>query len=131
MITVVSRWEQTQMPAEYEFKMWRQLKVFGITRFIFTPKLLNNGVEEYDTMEECLAQLDPKLPRCFLEPTGYKDMYDLAQVRGPIALILGSTTNHNMMHADIDETYRIHEPAKSDMYPTSAAAIALAFRYGQ
>lgn len=131
MITVVARWEETQLPSEYEFKMWRQLKAFGITRFIFTPILLDNGIEEYATMSECLDALSPEVSRCFLEPTGIKGMKEFSEVRGPIALILGSTTNSNMSLARLEETYRINEPTKSEMYPVSAAAIALAIRYGQ
>lgn len=133
MITVIARWESTQLPPEYEWKQWRQLKNWGITRFIFTPvfPVAGGSVEQYATMEECLVVAGPG-NRVFLEPTGTKGMSELPPREEPVIFVLGNTAMHNLsMQPSVDELYRINEPSKTDMYPTSAAAIALAYWVGQ
>ena len=131
MITVVARWEDSQMPAELEWRMWRQLKCFNIMRFIFTPvmpEMSGIDIEQYDTMQECLDAAGPD-NRAFLEPSGYNTLHDLPQ--GDITLILGNTNHSNIEHAQVNETYKIMCPSPGHLYPTGAAAVALAFWYGQ
>ena len=133
MITIVARWEHTQMPAEVEWRMWRQLKAFGINRFLFTPvmsKLSNVNIEQYPTMKEALSHITEG-NRVFLESTGRNSINDLPSRNEDIVFILGSTTRNNVKFMLPEESFRIAEPMVSDMYPTSAAAIALAFWHGQ
>ena len=132
-MTVVARWETSQMPADLEWRMWRQLKNFGIDRFVFVPiadELENVDIEQYATMEEALSTV-PDGNRVFLEPTGYNTMHDLPQRNEDVVFIFGSTAINNVKHMRVNESYRIAEPIQTDMYPTSAAAVALAFWYGQ
>ena len=132
MITIVSRWELQQMPPELELRMWRQLVNFGISRFIFVPRtdVLNTKVTQYNTMQEALTHVSPD-NRVFLESTGAKGMYDLPPRDEDVTFILGNSTRHNLAHARLNELYRIQEPRTTNMYPTSAAAIALAYWVGQ
>ena len=136
-ITVVARWETTQMDAELEWRMWRQLRgAFGIDDFIFVPVVQDMdrvAVRQAPTMREALAVLPPDTHRCFLEPTGYNTVMDMPR-EGDIALIVGSTAQDNMAHAQVNETYSIATAGGTQhnhLYGTNAAAIALAVRYGQ
>jgi hypothetical protein len=131
MITVIARWEDTQMPADVEYQMWRQLKgAYGIDRLIFTPVVETAfNVEQYDNMMTCLLKADAEASRVFLEPSGYNPVGDIPQ--GDITLILGNTAMSNMEHAQVNETYSIASPASAHLYGISAASIALAIRYGQ
>lgn len=134
-VTVVARWETGQMSPLKEWKMWRQLKgAFEIDRFIFVPVqeyMKGHSFEQYDTMEEALASLSEFTSRCFLEPSGYNSVEALPH--GDIALIIGNTDKHNMEHAHVNETFAIKSPAgiSAHLYGTNAAAIALAYEYGQ
>ena len=133
MITIVSRWEKTQIPPAIEWIMWGQLKNFGVKRFIFVPvteEMKNINVEQYDTMEEALSKVSTK-NRVFLESTGTKGMNDLPPSDEDVTFILGSTFSSNVKFAKEDELYRINEPRVTDMHPISAASIALAFWFGQ
>jgi hypothetical protein len=132
MITVVARWETTQMPPETEFQLWRQLRgAFQINRMVFVPimpSMVNYSISQYDTMEEALASCTGE--RVFLEPTGTKGMHDIPE--GDIVLVLGDSGNSNLQYAQDDETYIINTPSvKTHLYGVNAAAIALAIRYGQ
>lgn len=131
MITVVARWEQTQMPPEVEWQLWRQLRgAFEIDRLVFVPErpeMKAYHVDQYSTMEEALASTVGQ--RVFLEPTGTKGMHDIPE--GDIVLITGNTDNDNLQFAKEDETYKIKSPRRTHLYPSEAAAIALAVRYGQ
>ncbi len=131
MITIVARWEQSQMSPTVEWQLWRQLRgAFKINRMIFMPvmsEMADFHVDQFDTMAEALDDVVGE--RAFLEPTGYNNMSDLPQ--GDIVLIFGNTSQHNMEHANVNETYRINSPQRTHLYPTEAAAIALAIRYGQ
>ena len=133
MITVIAWWETVQMEPELEWRMWRQLKgAFGIDRFIFLPVLPSMEgyvFDQYDSVQEALATLPDGTQRVFLEPTGYRSMYDIPQ--GDIALILGNTDQGNMSEAQVNETYQIKTPGSADLYGINAASIALAFGYGQ
>lgn len=131
MITVVARWETAQMPPAAEYQLWRQLKgAFKVQKIIFVPVVPMEGyhLEQYDTMDEALAAAGGG-DRVFLEPNGTKGMGDIPQ--GDIILITGSTDAHNMEYAQVNETYKIASPVRAHLYPTEAAAIALAIRYGQ
>jgi hypothetical protein len=131
MLTVIARWEEAQMPAEVEWQLWRQLRgAFKINRLIFTPVapgMEAYHVEQFATMEEALASTNSE--RVFLEPTGSKGMFDIPQ--SDIVLITGNTNTNNLAYADDDETYSIKSVARTHLYPSEAAAIALAIRCGQ
>jgi hypothetical protein len=132
MITVVARWEPDPQIADVELRFWGQLKAFGIDRMIFVPvkdEYSNRGIDQYDTIQDALDTVTGN--RVFLESTGYKGMTDLPPRDEDVVFILGCSPTSNACHAQVDEMYRIHEPAVTDMYPTCAAAIALAFWYGQ
>lgn len=132
MITVVARWETDQMPFQLEWRMWRQLKNFGIDRFVFVPiaeELSNVDIEQYETMEEALSVVEGT--RVFCEPKGTKGMRDLPCRDEDVTLIFGSTSLTNMSYAKEGESYRIEEPRQTDMYPVSAGAVVLAFWHGQ
>lgn len=116
------------MPPEVEYNMWRQLRGLGVDKFIFTPALLESVVQ-YPTMEEALTHITGN--KVFLESTGLKTMNDLPSRDEDVTFILGNTSLCNKKHTTPEESYRINEPSVSSMYPTSAAAIALAFWHGQ
>jgi len=133
MLTVIARWEDLQMPEQLEWRMWRQLRGFGIDRFVFTPiapELSQVAIEQYETMEEALAAV-PEGNRVFLEPTGYNTMYDLPPRDEDVVFILGNTKFSNIEYAQVNETFRITADNKINMYPTSAAAIVFAYWHGQ
>lgn len=130
MITVIARWESEQLPPAAEYQLWRQLRGAFNLRMIFvpvTPGMEAYHLEQYATMEEALASAEGD--RVFLEPTGEKGMGDIPQ--GDIVLITGSTQDNNLAHAGPGETYKIRSPSSTHLYPSEAAAIALAIRYGQ
>lgn len=136
-VTVVARWESSQMNAELEWRMWRQLRgAYSIDEFIFVPVVQDMDkvtVRQAPTMKEALAVLPGDCHRVFLEPTGYNSLYDIPKT-GHIALILGSTAQDNMAHAHVNETYAIKTQGGTQhnhLYGINAAAIALAFEYGQ
>lgn len=135
MLTIVSRWETTQLHPLEEWQLWRQLRgAFGIDRFVMVPKQEGfdqvSIVDQYDTMEEALESAEGK--RVFLEPSAVLDLGDMPN--GDIVLICGSTEKDNLQHAAPGEAYRIHtlgEDRHNHLYGPNAAAIALAFRLGQ
>jgi hypothetical protein len=132
MMTVVARWEPDPNIADVEHRFWGQLKAFGIDRLIFVPVRpeMEQMAEQYDTMDKALEAAGDG-NRVFLESTGYKGMTDLPPRNEDVIFILGCSPRSNMIYAHVEETYRIHEPAVTDMYPTCAASIALAYWYGQ
>lgn len=124
------------MPVELEWRMWRQLRgAYHIDRFKFVPvkpELGNVAIDQYDTMEEALDSLPDSVHRVFLEPSGYNGMYDLPH--GDVALILGNSSRSNIEYAQVNETYAIKTEGGTQhnhLYGINAAAIALAFEYGQ
>jgi hypothetical protein len=132
MMTVIARWEPDPDIAAVELRFWGQLKAFGIDRLICVPIIdkYEQMVEQYDTIQQALdAAGDGN--RVFLESTGYKGMTDLPPRTEDVIFILGCSPTSNVAHAQVDEMYRIHEPRVTDMYPTCAASIALAYWYGQ
>ena len=114
--------------------MWRQLRgAYEIDRLIFVPRFPSMDgytFDQADSMEEALRVLPGDCHRVFLEPTGKKNISEIPRT-GHIALILGDTNSHNLMHADEDETYHIASPGSADLYGINAAAIALAIEFGQ
>lgn len=132
MLTTIVRWEESQMPPVVEWQLWRQLRgAFKIDRMMFTPVMLEMAdfhIEQYDTMEHALIQAS-RGERVFLESTGSKGMLDIPD--GDIVLITGNTQTSNIKHANADEMYKIKSPQRTHLYPSEAAAIALAIRYGQ
>lgn len=133
MITVIARWETTQMPADIEWQHYRQLRgAFGVNRFIFTPVVETAAnLEQYETLEECLLAADVG-QRVFLEPSGYNSLHE--QPEGDIVYVIGNTAQHNMEHATVVETYRIDTPTgptSGHLYGSNALAVALALRWGQ
>jgi len=136
MIIVVTRWEATQLSPLEEWQLWRQMRgAFGITRFKFVPvmdEMKQVDVDQYATMEEALASLDPNMPKAFLEPSGDKTMGELPQ--DDLVLICGNTDNNNTWHAGADEMYCINTNGltrHNHLYAPNAVAIALAIRLGQ
>jgi hypothetical protein len=134
MITIVARWETTQMSPEVEWQMWRQLRgAFKVKRFVFVPcipEMDNYSFDQFDTMEEALASCEGE--RVFLEPGGYKTMHQIPQ--GDIVMVFGNSAKGNFDHALVNETYQIFTEggtAHNHLYGSNAAAIALAIRYGQ
>lgn len=132
MITIVTRWENSQMPEQVEWQLWRQLRgAFKINRIIFVPHVPEmdmHRIEQYDTMEEALASCTGE--RVFLEPKGTKRMRDIPE--GDIVMVFGDTPSDNLAYAQQGETYRIDAPSvRTHLYGVNAAAIALAIRYGQ
>ena len=119
------------MPPIVEWQLWRQLRgAFKINRLIFTPiapDMESYHLIQFATMEEALASAEGE--RVFLEPTGTKGMGELPQ--GDIVLITGNTNKNNLAYASTGETYSIKSDASTHLYPSEAAAIALAIRYGQ
>lgn len=118
------------MPPIVEWQLWRQLRgAFKIDRLIFTPVLLDKAyhVDQVDTMEEALDSAEGQ--RVFLESSGRQSVSAIP--KGDIVMILGNTDHDNTKYALFDETYRINSPQRTALYPTEAAAIALAIRYGQ
>jgi len=124
MITVIARWDHTQLPSDTEWAMWNQMKgAFCIDRLVFVPALLNlGGIEEFDTMEEALASSTGQ--RVFLEPTGDKVVSEIPS--GDIVVVVGNTGENNLQHAAQGETYRIEVHGRfGHLYGVNAAAIAL------
>lgn len=136
MITIIARWEVSQVEPELEHRMWRQLKgAFAedqpaAFRMIFVPKLHDHAsVEQYDTVEEALAAAGDA-DRVFLEPSA--NMQTVADIpEGDIIMVLGNTESGNSHIADDTEMYAIAYPGTADLYGINAAAIALAVRFGQ
>lgn len=120
------------MPAELEYRMWRQLKgAFNVDRLVLTPQVpdFNRGIiDQYATMEEALASCQGH--RVFLEPQGSDDLHDIPWHKDDIVLVLGST-EHGNLHLVRPDDYQvqIQYPGPSDLYGINAAAIALAFRW--
>ena len=131
MITIISRWENDPDIASVEYRFWQQLKAFGVDRFIFVTRKFPENItaEHYDTMEEALDKVEGN--RVFLESTGSKGLSDLPSRDEDVVFILGVTSRNNVKYAKEEELYRINEPRVTDMYPTCAGAIALAYWDGQ
>jgi hypothetical protein len=132
MMTVVSRWEQDDEIARVEWRFWCQLRAFGIDRFVFVPvreEFAQHQIDQYETMEEALSTV--KGNRVFLESTGYNTLYDLPSRDEDVVFILGSSCTSNVRHMLVNESFQIFEPRVTDMYPTCAASIALAYWHGQ
>lgn len=137
MITVVARWETTQMSPEVEWQLWRQLKgSYCIDNFIFTPvveSMDNYAFMQCDNMMTALLSAGPG-KRVFLEPTGHSPVSAIPSSDTDIIIVCGNSAMNNLQHARYDETYSICTEAgatKAHLYGSNAAAIALAIRWGQ
>lgn len=119
------------MLPQYEYQLWRQLKnAFEVKRMIFVgiaAGMDDYHLEQYATMEDALEVAEGE--RVFLEPSGMNWLSEIP--KGDIVLITGNTDHDNTRYATADEMYKIDSPQRSHLYPTDAAAIALAIRYGQ
>lgn len=135
MVTIVTRWEDTQMEPMLEWRMWKQMRdAFRITRFIFTPvmpEMEKIAIEQYETMEEALAAAEGDGEFVFLEPLGVKTVDQIPKENmSNIVLIIGNTPQDNLALADEDQTYRIETHGRyGHLYGINAAAIALAMRF--
>jgi tRNA C32,U32 (ribose-2'-O)-methylase TrmJ len=130
MLTVIARWESDLELAACELRFWDQLKNFGIDRLVFVGEIKPQvGYDQYKTMEEALATAQGN--RIFMEATGYNTLNDLPPRNEDAVFIFGCTNRSNVAHMQVDQSYRIAEPMVTDMYQTCAAAVALAFWYGQ
>lgn len=127
MITVITRWESTQMDSHLEHRMWRQLKgayTEGDSvnfRLIYVPVIDHMSVEQYDTMEEALTHASGQL--CFLEPDGERCISELNE--DDITIIIGNTEHSNREYATPENAYQIKTPKSTDLYGINAGAIAL------
>lgn len=140
MLTIVTYWESSQMPAALEWRMWRQLRgAFNINRFIFTPVVHDMdrvGIVQAPSMEEALELVGGS--KIFLEPTGLYDLNDadvsaIWTTDSEVAVVLGNTEHSNAHLVDKHGGMGcfIKSPGDTDMYGINAAAIALAHWYGQ
>jgi len=131
MLTICTHWEDQQMPPELEWRMWRQIKgAFGVNRFVLAPHLLDTGgADQYPTIEEGLATCTGK--RVFLEPEGTDSLETIKGLQD-MTLILGWTfgSNKHLVQPG-DLCIKIASPNPTDLYGMNAAAIALAYWYGQ
>ena len=120
------------MSPQLEWRMWRQLRgAFGVQKFIFTPivpEMLTVNVGQFQTMEEALDHCSGKL--LFLEPTGEKTVASIERSDEDITFVLGNTEHNNLEFSDRGEIIRINSRG-TDLYGINAAAIALAYWYGQ
>lgn len=134
MITICARWEELNLCPVDEWRVWRQLRgAFKINDFKFVPikeKLARVRLEQYETMEEALAQAEGQGTFVFLEPNGDATLDDIAGIED-IVLILGSSSGGNKHLVGDHLSVRINTPGRTDMYAFDAAAIALAHRHGQ
>ena len=137
MVTIVTRWESTQMEPMLEWRMWRQMRdAFRINRFIFTPimpEMNKIAIEQYETMEEALASAEGDGEFVFLEPLGKKTVNEIPKEGDSnIILVLGDSTRDNLALADEEQTYRIETHDRyGHLYGINAAAIALATRFSK
>jgi hypothetical protein len=132
MITVIALWERTQLEPELELSMWRQLKGafkqgdssgFQLVLVPILDEMRNRSVVQCETIDEALQYAQG--PVCFLEPTGKKNMVDLAALPGvDLTIVLGNACRSNINLAG-DRAYRIDTPQPTDLYGINAAAIAL------
>ena len=123
MITIITRYEDTQMPRDVDRQMWRQLKgAFRVDKLIF--------VEDDKQLEDALMGTSDLGDHVFLEPLGSKTVKDIPT--GDIVMVVGNTAMNNRAWAEADEEYSISCPSlPTHLYGINAAAIALAFRHGQ
>lgn len=129
------------MPQQVEWQMWRQIKgAFTVGdsknfRLVFVPichKLDGYTFDQYDTEQEAIDSLAPGTQVCFLEPKGFKSMYDLPSLQNDVALVLGNAHHSNMNTLVVPpEAYSIRTAKDTDLFGINAAAIALAFMAGQ
>ena len=126
------------MPELVEYQMWRQLKgAFQVDRLIFVPRVFKMDgytFEQANSVAEALA-MTSNHTRIFLEPRGGNTMSELASLNsngdGDAVFVFGNTQNSNEEFARTHEMFRIETPGETDLYGINAAAVALAYWYGQ
>jgi hypothetical protein len=140
MITIVARWDTEQIPNEYEYNLWRQIKAaFAETpadvQFCFTPTsndpaLTGLSCQQYDTMDSCLTNVTGK--KVFIEGGGTNTISEIPTT-GDIVLIFGNTPSDNLAYITDDDLHvSINQPnTGSFMYGTNAASVIVANWYGQ
>lgn len=127
------------MPEMVEWQMWRQLKgAFAIDRFIFVPrvhKMQGYTFDQADSMGQALEMANEAYVRVFLEPTGLNSIAELGSLNNNpdanVVFVLGNTVSSNREYAQSHECFRINTQGDTDLYGINAAAIALAYWYGQ
>lgn len=135
MITICTRWELSQLDPELEWRMWAQLRgAFQFKEFAavpIVPELVGvNSIRQYNTMEEALESC--KGIKLFLEPKGEHCLSTCYIDCPDVTFVLGNTEYGNAnLAGDKDYCVRIKTPSPTDFYGINAAAIALAYRYGQ
>lgn len=123
------------MSPSLEWRMWRQLRgAFAVDRFVFVgiePEMNSVTIDQFGTMDEALDSC--RGLRVFLEPKGQHTMSDIVNIADEnMVLILGNTEHGNVQYVrPQDLSVRIKTPKPTDFYGINAAAIALAYRYGQ
>jgi len=138
MITIVTRWESSQMPSDLEWRMWVQLRgAFQIDRMVFTPIEPGfagvNSIEQFPTMEEALAACPGR--KIYLEPSSgilLGQMHNWKAADPDVTFVLGNTeySNKELIDQFPGLPVRINSPGKTDLYGINAAAIALAYWWG-
>lgn len=127
MLTICTRWDEVQLPAETEWRMWRQLRgAFGIDAFNATPvvpDMTGVNIGQFPTMQECLDASAGR--RVFFEPDGPHSFTDIP-AGGDLVLVFGNTLEGNKtLIRPEDLSVQIPSARPVDLYGVSAAAIAL------
>lgn len=139
-ITIVSKWDTGQLPNEYEWNLWRQIKgAFAAQpadiQFCFCPvsedpALTGVSFQQYNTMEECLSNVSGK--KVFFE-SGGSDTISSIPTDQDVVLIFGNTPSDNLSYIGDDDLHitLAHNNTGSYMYSANAAAVVLACMHGQ
>ncbi len=117
-----------------EWRMWRQLRgAFSIDRFVFVPKLPEMSTFSFDQFDDMQEALDTCTGvKVFLEQGGDHTLHDLANLEDEdVVLILGNTEFGNSDYIKSEDLSVSIKSDNTDLYGINAAAIALAYRYGQ
>lgn len=140
MITIVGRWDTEQIPNEYEYNLWRQIKAaFSVqpndVQFCFTPisddpSLSGTTWQQYDTMDSCLANVTGK--KVFIESGGSNTISEIPKDQD-VVLIFGNTPLDNLSHITEDDLHvTINQPnTGSFIYGPNAASVIISNWYGQ
>jgi hypothetical protein len=131
MITVIAKWDYTQMSPSIEWYVWTQLQgAFGINRFIFhpvMPELAGVTIDQVNNIDEALA-IAGAGRRVFFEPTGGHTLADIPD--GDIIYIFGNTTESNLGKVTRDDiAIKVASARPVDLFGFNVAAIAMAHKY--
>lgn len=140
MITIVARWDTEQIPNEYEYNLWKQIKAAfaespADIQFCFTPvsadpALTGISHAQYNTMDSCLSSVTGK--KVFIEGAG-SDSLSSIPTNEDVVLIFGNTPTDNTSYITDDDLHCTigHPNSGSFMYATSACSVVLAAMHGQ